>query len=756
MRKIKKVLPILLGVLFAFALVACEKDAVDPHVHTLKKTSAKKATCVKEGNTDYWTCTDCERLFSDANGKTEIEKSDTVLAKLPHTAEKSEGREANCEQSGRLEYWTCTKCDNTFEDEACTKPFDEVDAFLGYGAHTLTHHEEVVINCKEPGVREYWSCSVCNKMYAEETCKTALKKEDLVLYSNVHTLTHHEEIPVNGKENGVKEHWECSVCEKMYADEACTTEWSKEDIVIYSVMNIPDFVVEVPEGRDPVVLQLSDTQIIDAGQTRPGRTGVDYDFWATDQVEERCYDYVTETIEQTKPDFIIITGDVIYGEFDDNGSVWTSFVQFMDSFEIPWSPVFGNHENESKMGVDWQCEQLENAEYCLFEQKTLTGNGNYSVGIAQGNELKRVFYMLDTNGCGAASAESLANGHTTTSVGFGSDQIEWYTKQINTLKEYSPDTKISFAYHIQQAIFADAYAKYGFNQAEKYQDIHIDLLEDKAEGDFGYIGRQLKGPWDTNYTVWKGMKALGVDSVFVGHEHCNSASVVYDGVRFQFGQKSSEYDRFNCVDAEGNITGGYSKTGTSLIGGTVICLSETDGSINNAYIYYCEEAGGKIDWDSFKTYEVDGLQYGGIGVNTAEMWADGAVVAQSVAFDETVNAYKVTANDQGKLYVNTALLKGKTTFTFTVYVPETSTVKLGGLGEFAIRVKPDGDEPSLDGSADGYIDYDSSATDDALKLEFGVWKTFTVDITGLDATCTEFAFVIAKGNEIYLRDVAVS
>ena len=96
-----------------------------------------------------------------------------------------------------------------------------------------------------------------------------------------------------------------------------------------------------------------------------------------------------------------------------------------------------------------------------------------------------------------------------------------------------------------------------------------------------------------NY-VWEGMKALGCDSVFVGHEHCNSASVVYEKVRFQFGQKSSEYDRFNCVGADGKITGGYTKTGTSLVGGSVIPLSKDDGSIKNPYIYLCQNAGEKI------------------------------------------------------------------------------------------------------------------------------------------------------------------
>lgn len=363
------------------------------------------------------------------------------------------------------------------------------------------------------------------------------------------------------------------------------------------IFDLPDFIVEIEEGRDPIVLQLTDTQIIDAAQARSGRTGVDTVFWATDQVEERCYNYITEIIEAIKPDFIILTGDIVYGEFDDNGTALLSFITFMESFKIPWAPVLGNHDAESKKGVDWQCEQFENAEYCLFEQKTLMGNGNYSVGIVQGNELKRVFYMLDSNGNSTASIESRANMQTSTDVGFSQNQVDWYTEQITTIKNASPNTKISFAYHIQQAIFAAAFEKYEFSEK---QDVYIDYLTNKESGDFGYIGRGLKNPWDQANFVWRGMKQLGVDSVFVGHEHCNSASVVYEGVRFQFGQKSSEYDRFNCVDENGRITSGYKKTGTSLVGGTVIPLSNVDGSIKEPYIYLCNNADKQIDADFYK------------------------------------------------------------------------------------------------------------------------------------------------------------
>jgi hypothetical protein len=95
----------------------------------------------------------------------------------------------------------------------------------------------------------------------------------------------------------------------------------------------------------------------------------------------------------------------------------------------------------------------------------------------------------------------------------------------------------------------------------------------------------MKGPWDTSYGVFGAMKRLGTDSIFVGHENCNSASVVYEGVRFQFGQKSSTYDRYNAVNSQGEIIGDYNPVGTPLIGGTAFYLSQEDGAIHSPYIY---------------------------------------------------------------------------------------------------------------------------------------------------------------------------
>lgn len=349
-----------------------------------------------------------------------------------------------------------------------------------------------------------------------------------------------------------------------------------------------DFIIDLPKGKTPVVLQLSDPQMLDASQAVAGRlAGGEESYWAKDKKEERCFRYIREIVENTKPDLILIAGDIVYGEFDHDGTALLSFIEFMDGLGVYWAPVFGNHETESKMGADWQCRQLESAKYCLFKQRTLTGNGNYTVGIKQDGKITRVFYMVDSNS-GAPSERSVANGHSQHRAGFGEDQIAWYTEGIKALKQTYPQVKISFMFHIAISAFEKAFEKYGYtkDRSSGVFPIVIDNL-DKTGTDFGTI--LLPTPtWDGDNTVWQGFKALGVDSVFVGHDHELCASVVYEGVRLQFGLKSTTYDSNIYIDENGNLKKSWVPCGTPMIGGTVMELIPCDGTIEKAYHYYCK------------------------------------------------------------------------------------------------------------------------------------------------------------------------
>ena len=82
-------------------------------VHTPKKD----ATCTAEGNKEYWTCGTCGKIFSDEEGKTEIELPATVIPATGHNLTKTEEKAPTCTAEGNTEYWTCETCGKHFSDE---------------------------------------------------------------------------------------------------------------------------------------------------------------------------------------------------------------------------------------------------------------------------------------------------------------------------------------------------------------------------------------------------------------------------------------------------------------------------------------------------------------------------------------------------------------------------------------------------------------------------------------------------------------
>lgn len=347
-----------------------------------------------------------------------------------------------------------------------------------------------------------------------------------------------------------------------------------------------DFYVDVEPGREAVVLQFTDTQIMDASQMREADRlpYVAAERWGKDKMDENVFDCMRQTVKETKPDLILITGDIVFGEFDDNGSALQALVACMESMEIPWAPIFGNHDNESAMGVDWQCEQFVNAKHCLFKQRELTGNGNYTVAIRQDGVVKRVFFMMDSNSCEYMS-EASRNGHTTSDVGLAGDQLRWYEAMAERIHRENPEVPLTVAFHIPINRFCvAANILYGYYTEDPKELIVIDDSPIRQATDFGILNGSYVG-WDVTEQAYQTFVSKGADSFLFGHEHETSASIVYEGVRLQFGQKTGTYDRANYLMEDGSIKVSHDDIGQPLVGGTVMELSPEDGSIVNSYIY---------------------------------------------------------------------------------------------------------------------------------------------------------------------------
>ncbi len=341
---------------------------------------------------------------------------------------------------------------------------------------------------------------------------------------------------------------------------------------------LTDFIVEVPSGRDIVILQLTDTQIIDPGQSRyADRIGSTTKLTDAD-LENKLFGTIRRLVQETNPDLIIITGDIVYGEFDDSGEILQKFVAFMDSFDIPWAPIFGNHDNESTRGVTWQCQQFSNAKNGLFRRGNVTGNGNYTVGIKQDGKLVRVIYMMDSNGCKNAYSYSYnaafpsynQGENVRTTAGFAPDQIHWLVESAEMIDEavgYSVPKLLACHIPMKEFAMAAYYAGYQSSSVSSNTDTYIIGETVPAQnGDFGEKQETISGCYHAE-GLWEALQTYSFDGVFVGHDHKNNMSILYEGVRFTYGLKTGKFDYHDDI------------------GGTKITISAGGKSLTVEHIY---------------------------------------------------------------------------------------------------------------------------------------------------------------------------
>ena len=311
-----------------------------------------------------------------------------------------------------------------------------------------------------------------------------------------------------------------------------------------------DFVVELPEyrkGKPISILQITDPQIIDSSQRHSTCTFSEHRVkaWAPENFDRQCGNHIRSLIEQTKPDLIFITGDIVYGRYDDNGTALKWITELMDSFSVPWAPVFGNHDNEAAIGVDYQCGLFENAEYCLFERGGVTGNGNYTVGVAVGEELVRVIHMLDSNGATDSTDPSVMK-----KKGIYNDQFALIERNTEAIRAaVGKDIPAFMAFHIPHAIFHEAEIAKGYVTPERFYYV-IGVDTEAKDGDFGFKQDSCDA-FDTEVDIAEFSKRNSIDAIFIGHHHNTATVINYRGLKLVFGLKTGQYDSY----VPGNIGG---------------------------------------------------------------------------------------------------------------------------------------------------------------------------------------------------------
>lgn len=222
---------------------------------------------------------------------------------------------------------------------------------------------------------------------------------------------------------------------------------------------------------------------------------------------------IKKLINQVNPDLIVVGGDTVLTAWNDICT--QQFCDFMEKFETPWAPVFGNHDYEGRADKAKLAEIYESSKHCLFKSGPdgMNGMGNYIVNITRNDETVYSLFMLDD------SQYRVTDGEITYG-GVSENQIEWYKWAVHGINELSGKAVPNMAF------------------------MHVPVPEYTELNDEFLIGdrREDSCPALTNDGFFTAFKENGGTHMFAGHDHNNNFITEYDGVTVGYMMKSS----YNC------------------------------------------------------------------------------------------------------------------------------------------------------------------------------------------------------------------
>ena len=351
-----------------------------------------------------------------------------------------------------------------------------------------------------------------------------------------------------------------------------------------------DYVVNIDiTGKDQVtILNIADVQLKEADIKKNSE---DYRFFL---------ESTGRLIAQASPDLITMTGDQTA-----NGS--TSVVQavgeHINSYGIPWAPVFGNHDCAYSGGntLARQAEVYHSFSECLFRDGPANLNrvlengsdslGNYVVNLvritADDFEVVRSLIFMNTG-----SMEKYPKSDYRGQRRFGTfwyaclnrNQIEWYKHMVSSVQQYGEGGTVKTGIFVHIPVFGYVYAApaamripadiyntwlwvKGAKAVSYEQSFRDDIWMPGYEDSYGVMHDEICGPpYDEG--MFAAMKDTGVtDFIVAGHDHSNNFNIRYDGINFVYGMK----------------LGSTSYHDPSMMGATVITIS-ADGRASFANI----------------------------------------------------------------------------------------------------------------------------------------------------------------------------
>lgn len=281
------------------------------------------------------------------------------------------------------------------------------------------------------------------------------------------------------------------------ADDRFYDEWSSDDAYVIDY----DGILTKDADEDFKVLVLADTQLDNDDALGANR-------FASEAL-------ITALVEKSDPDLIVTVGDNAIGGF-----AYEWFIRFLDSFDIPWAPVMGNHDGQGLSDESWAAYKMTKADNCMFKfGPEDMGHGNYTLHISQNNRIIHTLYLMDTHNStdyfdGTTLQEDVYDG-------LWKNQIEWYKWNVNGLNSLTNS-------NVQSTLFIHI-------PFPEYNNAYDNMSSDPTA--FGVKGEYIC--CGVNRGMFDVIKELGsTKDVICGHDHVNTFSTVYEGVRLSYALKT--------------------------------------------------------------------------------------------------------------------------------------------------------------------------------------------------------------------------
>lgn len=301
-------------------------------------------------------------------------------------------------------------------------------------------------------------------------------------------------------------------------------EPTKIEITKYPTENYVE--INNKTGRPLKILQLSDLHI-----------GCGY---LSLSLDKKLVNEVFKCVSIVNPDLIIVTGDAISPIYITSGTRNSylqidAFINLMEKLNRPYTYTFGNHDERGLASKKYFSNKLELApnSFYLSGDKNLSGEGNYYAKVLNDGILVSSLMFLD-NGTGNFIERY---------KGIDNNQLVWYEKSINSLKQEKSTIKNLLFMHIPLPEYKNAYTRWS-NGDENY----VKILGSKNEK---FSPTKQNG-------LYEKIKNLDVTKwLFCGHNHTNNFSILElsTGITFSYGM-SMDYSAYPLLKFKNEYRGG--------------------------------------------------------------------------------------------------------------------------------------------------------------------------------------------------------